>query len=80
MKPEYVVALTALTFAMPISAASQTMDADGDGALTLEEVQEVVPSVDSETFAVMDTNGDGMLDPDEVKVAQDAGVLPTSNG
>ncbi|KIC47181.1 hypothetical protein RA28_05715 [Ruegeria sp. ANG-S4] len=29
---------------------------------------------------VTDTNGDGTPDQDEVQVAQDAGVLPLSNG
>ncbi|KIC43874.1 hypothetical protein RA28_17825 [Ruegeria sp. ANG-S4] len=69
-----------MTIGLPMLAAAQSMDADGDGVLTLEEVQAVAPTVDSETFTVMDTNGDGTLDQDEVQVAQDAGVLPPSNG
>ncbi len=80
MKPQTLVAISALVFGLPALATAQSSaDANGDGVLTIEEVQAVLPDVDADGFSAMDTNGDGALDEAEIAVAQEAGLLP-SNG
>ena len=81
MKPQILATLSALTLALPTLAVAQSAaDTNGDGVLTIEEVQAVVPEVDADTFSAMDANGDGALDQDEIAVAQEAGLLPPTNG
>lgn len=75
MKKFTTIALMAITvpaFAMAQAAA----DANGDGVLTLDEVQAVYPDVTADSFAGMDLNADGALDGDEVAAAQEAGLMP----
>lgn len=67
-----------LAFALAGAASAATdADANGDGVLTIEEVQAVMPDVSAETFNAMDTNADGTLDAAEVEAAQSAGLMPT---
>ncbi|WP_298848033.1 hypothetical protein [uncultured Ruegeria sp.] len=81
MKPHYLIGLSIAALAVPgVVLAQSAADANGDGVLTIEEVQSVVPEVDADTFSVMDANGDGALDADEIAIAQEAGLLPPSNG
>lgn len=81
MKPQHLAVISAFAFGLPALALAQSSaDANGDGVLTIEEVQAVVPEVDTDTFSAMDANGDGALDQDEIAVAQEAGLLPPSNG
>lgn len=70
--------LTVTAVAMPSLAMAMTLDSDGDGMLTLDEVQAVAPDVTTEAFIEMDSNTDGLLDETEVAAAQAAGVLPAS--
>lgn len=81
MKPQKLAVISALALGLPTLAFAQNAaDTNGDGVLTIDEVQAVVPDVDAEGFAQMDTNGDGALDQDEITIAQEAGLLPPSNG
>lgn len=81
MKPRNLAILATVTFGIPALAFAQSSaDANGDGVLTIEEVQAVLPDMDADTFSVMDANGDGALDQAEITVAQEAGLLPPSNG
>ena len=76
-----VAALAALiTPALAMSTSAQEVDANGDGLLTIEEVQVAYPDVTSESFSTMDVNADGALDEEEVKAAQEAGLMPASDG
>ena len=52
------------------------LDANGDGVLTIDEVQLVMTELTAEEFAAMDINGDGALDGAEVDAAREAGLLP----
>ncbi|MEP1519176.1 MULTISPECIES: hypothetical protein [Ascidiaceihabitans] len=61
-------------FASP--ALAQSADANGDGVLTIDEVQAVYPDVTADSFTAMDLNADGALDAEEVSAAQDAGLMP----
>ncbi len=81
MKPQHLAVISAFALGLPsLTLAQSSADANGDGVLTIEEVQAVVPEVDTDTFSAMDANGDGALDQDEIAVAQEAGLLPPSNG
>lgn len=74
MKKILMTAIAGLTLTAP-AFAQANLDADGDGVVTLEEVQAVNPDITAEDFAAMDTNGDGSLDADEVAAAQADGLL-----
>ncbi len=81
MKPQYLIGISIAALTLPgLVSAQSAADANGDGVLTIEEVQAVSPNVDADTFSAMDANGDGALDADEVAVAQEAGLLPPSDG
>lgn len=67
--------------AIPAFAMAQTMadiDVNGDGKLTIDEVQAVFADVSTDGFCAMDLNADGALDADEVALAQEAGLMPAS--
>ncbi|MFT6025187.1 MAG: hypothetical protein ACI9PY_003321 [Ascidiaceihabitans sp.] len=69
--------LTLLAITIPAFAMAQaSADTNGDGVLTLDEVQAVYPDVTADSFAGMDLNADGALDGDEVAAAQEAGLMP----
>lgn len=67
---------TSLAYAMSEQAAA--IDTNGDGVLTIDEVQAVYPDVTVESFTTMDLNADGALDEEEVTAAEEAGVMPTT--
>ncbi|MEH6829490.1 hypothetical protein [Sulfitobacter sp.] len=72
-------AIAATALCMPAFAMGQSAvqaDADGDGVLSLAEVQAVYPDVTEDMFTTADLNGDGMLEDAEVKAAQEAGLMP----
>lgn len=76
--------LTAATFAialtLPAAAlASDSMDADGDGAVSAEEFAAAHPEAAEGTFEQIDTNADGSLAEDEIGAAVEAGVLPDAS-
>jgi len=54
------------------------IDVNGDGVLTIDEVQAVFADVSTDGFCAMDLNADGALDADEVAAAQEAGPMPAS--
>ena len=61
--------MAATAIALPAFAMAQTMadiDANGDGVLTMDEVQAVFSDVSTDGFSAMDLNADGILDADEV--------------
>ncbi|WP_226688404.1 hypothetical protein [Ruegeria arenilitoris] len=81
MKPQTLAAISALALGLPTLAVAQSSaDTNGDGVLTIEEVQAVLPEVDTDGFSAMDANGDGALDETEIAVAQEAGLLPPTDG
>lgn len=81
MKPQKLTVLAAVAAGFPVLAIAQSSaDANGDGVLTIEEVQAVVPDMDADGFSLLDANGDGALDEAEIAAAQEAGLLPPSNG
>jgi len=71
-----VSALCMPAYAMGSGAAE--VDANGDGLLSITEVQAVYPDVTAEQFSAMDLNADGSLDDAEVQAATEAGVMPAA--
>lgn len=75
MKTPILSMICLLGFAGAVGAATAA-DANGDGVLTLDEVQAVMPEVTAKAFSAMDLNADGALDAAEVEAAQEAGLMP----
>ena len=69
--------VTAISPALAMSNSAVEVDTNGDGVLSLEEVQAVWPSVTTEDFETMDANADGSLDDTEIKTAKEAGMMST---
>ena len=69
--------VTAISPALAMSDSAVEVDTNGDGVLSLEEVQAVWPSVTTEDFETMDANADGSLDDTEIKTAEEAGMMST---
>ncbi|WP_171129652.1 MULTISPECIES: hypothetical protein [unclassified Ruegeria] len=81
MKPQNLTLISAIAIGLPtLGLAQSSADTNGDGVLTIEEVQAILPDIDADSFALMDANGDGALDVDEIAIAQEAGLLPPSDG
>lgn len=55
-------------------------DTNGDGMLSLEELQAVLPELTTDNFITIDADGDGLVNPDELAAAQTEGLLPASDG
>ncbi|WP_457648710.1 hypothetical protein [Profundibacter sp.] len=73
----YTATAIALTLAATAVSAQSEIDADGDGLLSYNELLAAYPAMTEENFTAIDTNSDGAVDADEMKVATDAGMLPT---
>lgn len=73
--------VAALTFpALAMSQVASSLDVNGDGVLTIDEVQASYPEMSSDSFTAMDLNADGALDANEVAAAQEAGLMPATDG
>lgn len=73
------IAVSALCLpAYAMGAGAVEIDANGDGLLSVTEVQAVYPDVTAEQFSAMDLNADGALDDAEVQAATEAGVMPAA--
>ncbi len=62
--------------ALAMGGSAVEVDTNGDGLMSLEEVQAVYPEVTAESFAALDANADGALDDAEMVAGQEAGVIP----
>ncbi len=74
MTKELKVTLFAL--AMSVPAIALAMDADGDGMVSPDEFQAVMPDAPEGTFETLDADGDGLLSEAEVQAGKEAGILP----
>jgi len=71
-----LAALAAIPAGLVLAAGTVAdMDADGNGTLSLTELQAVYATLDEAGFAAIDSNGDGGVDDAELKAALDAGTL-----
>ncbi|WP_422030168.1 EF-hand domain-containing protein [Roseovarius sp.] len=73
-----ILALVAPTAVLAEDAAA-SMDADGDGAVTMSEFNEAMPDAGTEVFAEIDADANGALSEEEITAATEAGVLPDMN-
>jgi hypothetical protein len=72
-----------IAFALGMGALATTafadmssIDTNGDGMATMDEVQAAYPDMTADQFSEIDVNGDGAIDDAEMTGAQDAGLLP----
>lgn len=70
-----IITTLAATLAAGTAFAATEVDTNGDGMITIEEVQAVYPDVTAEGFSAMDTNADGALDDEEMQAAEAAGLI-----
>ncbi len=81
MKKTVLSLIAALALALPSSLwAATEADRNGDRVLTIAEVQAVYPEITTDTFTALDVNADGTLDEGEILAAQEAGIIPPSEG
>ncbi|KUP94353.1 EF-hand domain-containing protein [Tritonibacter horizontis] len=73
-------AALAVFAAAPVMASNfaAAVDADGNGSLSLEELQIAFPELTEDTFLQIDADADGEASMEEVTAAQDAGLLVTN--
>ena len=71
-----IASLSLTGAALAMSEANSAADANGDGVLTIDEVQALYPDVGADGFSAMDLNSDGALDAAEVTAAEEAGLMP----
>ena len=64
--------------AIAASDGMNEIDTNGDGLMTIDEIQAVFPDMNAETFSQIDANGDGAVDDAEMVAAQEQGLIPAS--
>ncbi|MFK7745412.1 MAG: hypothetical protein AB8B47_10180 [Roseobacter sp.] len=72
-----LISMAITVFAAGTLGAATDADTNGDGLLSIDEVQAVMPDITAEAFSTMDLNADGALDAAEIEAAKDAGLMPT---
>ncbi|GKY86818.1 EF-hand domain-containing protein [Sinisalibacter aestuarii] len=70
------IALAILLVSGSAAFAQDALDADGDGLVTLAELQAMYPDFTDEQFAEADTDASGALDEAELAAATEAGMIP----
>lgn len=75
------LAIAAVLVAAPALAQDMsTLDADGDGMVSMEEMTAVYPDMTEDSFTQADANADGMLDEAELQAAVEAGTITPTEG
>lgn len=77
MKKILLQTATVIALSATAVSAQSEIDADGDGLLSYNELLAAYPAMTEENFTAIDTNSDGAVDADEMKIAEEAGLLPT---
>lgn len=65
---------------LALAQGAESLDTNGDGLLTIDEVQAAFPDVGTDTFTAMDLNSDGALDAEEIAAGQEVGLMPITDG
>lgn len=73
-----MIAMTAALLVTAASASAATLDADGDGNVSFEEMLAVYPDTTEDSFATIDTDADGMINEAELAAAVEAGLVPAN--
>jgi len=66
--------------AIALSEGVIEIDTNGDGLMTIHEIQTIYPELEAEAFDMMDTNNDGVIEDSEMVAAQERGLIPSSPG
>jgi hypothetical protein len=72
-----LIALTGTAFALEVDAM---VDTDGDGLYSFPELQLAFEEMNEDLFIAIDVNADGAVDLEEFAAAQEAALLPMSEG
>lgn len=72
----HLIAILMGTFPALAMAQGNTLDANGDGMISFEELIAVHPDVTSDAFNTADASGDGLLSIEELAAAEEAGLIP----
>lgn len=72
-------AVCVLAVAATAMSAQTEMDTNGDGFLSQDELLAAYPSMTEQDFAAVDADADGAVSLDEMKAAEEAGLLPTES-
>lgn len=75
-----IVIIAGIVAAGPALAQVAALDTDGDGLASYEEMAAAYPDMTPEAFASVDTSADGVVDDAEMAAAQEAGVIPATEG
>jgi len=70
------IALTATALSATVLSAQSEVDTDGDGLLSYNELLAAHPAMTEELFVAIDRNDDGAVDAEELKLANEGGLLP----
>lgn len=74
-----ITLVTASLLAVPAGAMTN-LDANGDGVLTMAELQAIYPDVTEEQFVGADSDADGLINEEELAAAREAGLIPDDQG
>lgn len=75
---KFIAIVLGLGFLANSAIAASEVDANGDGLMTIDEVQAVFPDVTADAFAEADANDDGALDDAEMVAGQEQGLIPAA--
>lgn len=74
-----VLGMSALATSAFAAGGIADIDTNGDGLLTVDEVQVAYPDMSTDQFSQIDTNGDGAVDDAELGAAKESGMLPADS-
>ena len=75
----FLAAAAVGTTAIALSIDADT-DANAEGLLSFEEMQAAMPELTEELFLLIDRTEDGLIDADELAQAEEAALLPVTDG
>ncbi len=76
MKPMIAVTAAVALSLSALAVSAQTLDADGDGMVSFDEMLAVYPDTTQDAFSAIDANADGLVDEAELAAAREAGLVP----
>ncbi|WP_305971377.1 MULTISPECIES: hypothetical protein [unclassified Mameliella] len=83
MKTQILTGAALALFTLPAFAQDMegdvALDTDGDGMVSLEEVQVMYPDVSQDDYAQADADGDGLLSAEELDTARADGLIPAND-
>ncbi|MEM8592790.1 MAG: hypothetical protein AAGF13_09725 [Pseudomonadota bacterium] len=77
-----LLAFIASALAVPALALTidATTDTNADGLLSFDEMSAAVPEMTEEMFILIDQTEDGLVDAQELAAAEEAALLPVTDG